>query len=333
LRGECEREPLSMACVMHARRPLGGTIRLQSVAPHLTELDMTGRTRLAAVIAVVVGVFPSVVSSQAIRPGFSTTSDGRNDDGTYTAPSGCTNAASGGTCAGTAVNVGFTGNFFGTTFSSVFLNTNGNATINGPQSTFTPFSLVNGGINPIFAPFFADVDTRNTGSAVMTFGSGSVDGHTALGVDWLGVGYFGSHADKLDVFQLMLIDRSDTGAGNFDFEFNYGDMLWETGDASGGSGGLGGQCAAVGYSNGLSGANNHSFELPGSHTCGALIDGGADALNTHDLNSDVLGRYVFSVRGGEVVTTTTPEPGTYALVLTGMALLGIGARNRKAKWG
>jgi len=141
----------------------------------------------------------------------------------------------------------------------------------------------------------------------------------------------------------MLIDRGDTGAGNFDFEFNYGDMLWETGDASGGSGGFGGDCAAVGYSNGSSGANNHSFELPGSHTCGALIDGGANALNAHDLNSDVLGRYVFSVRGGEVVTvttptptptptTTTPEPGTYALVLTGLALLGAATRNRKAKW-
>jgi hypothetical protein len=54
----------------------------------------------------------------------------------------------------------------------------------------------------------------------------------------------------------------------------------------------------------------------------------------------VLGRYVFSVRGGEVVTsttpttptTTTPEPGTYALVLTGLALLGVAKRNRKANW-
>jgi hypothetical protein len=334
-----------MACVMHRRRLFRGTLRSQSVAPHLTEFNMKGTARLAALVAVVVGVFPSVVSSQAIRPGFGTTSDGRNDDGTYTAPGGCTNSEGGGTCPGTAVNVGFTGNFSGTTFSSVFLNTNGNATINGPQSTFTPFSLVDGGINPIFAPFFADVDTRNPASAVMTFGSGSVDGHTALGIDWLGVGYFEENADKLDVFQLMLIDRGDTGAGNFDFEFNYGNMLWETGDASGGSGGFGGECAAVGYSNGSSGASNRSFELPGSHTCGALIDGGADALNTHDLNSDVLGRYVFSVRGGEVVTTTTttpppptsttttPEPGTYGLVLTGLALLAIAARNRKANWG
>jgi hypothetical protein len=32
---------------------------------------------------------------------------------------------------------------------------------------------------------------------VLQFGSGTVDGHTAFGVDWLGVGYFDAHADKL----------------------------------------------------------------------------------------------------------------------------------------
>jgi len=93
---------------------------------------------------------------------------------------------------------------------------------------------------------------------------------------------------------------------------------------------LGGQCAAAGFSNGLSGAANRSLELAGSHTCGALINGGANALMTHDLNSTVLGRYVFNVRGGEVIpTSTTPEPGTYALVLSGLAAIGGVARRRR----
>lgn len=280
-----------------------------------------------AQMAIAIGVLPGIASAQAIRAGFNSTSDGRNDDGTYTAPTGCNNPSAGGTCVGTPVSIGFTGNFYGTTFGTVFVNTNGNATINGPLSTFTPFALTAGGINPIFAPFFADVDTRNAASAVTTFGSGTVDGRTAFGVNWLGVGYYASHVDKLNFFQLVLIDRSDTGVGNFDFEYNYGNMFWETGDASGGSGGLGGQCATVGYSNGLSGAANRSLELSGSHTCGALINGGANALVTHELNSGVDGRYLFNVRAGEVISSV-PEPGTYVLMFTGLAVLGVVARRR-----
>ena len=83
----------------------------------------------------------------------------------------------------------------------------------------------------------------------MTSGTGSVDGHLAFGVNWINVGYFNSNTDKLNRFQLILIDRSDTGPGNFDFEFNYDKIQWETGDADG-SGGLGGISARVGYSNG-----------------------------------------------------------------------------------
>jgi hypothetical protein len=48
-------------------------------------------------------------------------------------------------------------------------------------------------------------------------------------------------------------------------------------------------------------------------------------------HSNVLSRYVFSVRSGEVISPV-PEPGTYALVLTGLVLLGIVARTRKTKW-
>ena len=79
--------------------------------------------------ALAIGVLSGIASAQAIRPGFNTTNDGRNDDGTYTAPSGCTNLSSGGTCPGTPVSIGFDGNFFGTPFNSLFLNTNGNAGI------------------------------------------------------------------------------------------------------------------------------------------------------------------------------------------------------------
>jgi pimeloyl-ACP methyl ester carboxylesterase len=80
-------------------------------------------------------------------------------------------------------------------------------------------------------------------------------------------------------------------------------MQWETGDASGGVGGLGGVSAAVGYSNGLSGASNVFFQLPGSLVDGALINGGANALISNNRSSTVPGRYYFQVRNGTVVSS------------------------------
>lgn len=273
-------------------------------------------------IALTLLTISSMCFGGAIVAGFNTTSDGRNDDGTYTAPSGCTNPSSGGTCPGSKVPIGFTGNFFGLSFDSVYINTNGNVTIDSPLSTFTPFGLLNT-THEIIAPFFADVDTRNTGSQVVQFGTGMFDGHNTFGVDWVNVGYYNSHADKLNSFQLLLVDRSDTGAGNFDIIFNYDTINWETGDASGGSGGLGGNSARAGFSNG----STASYELAGSAINGALLNGGPNALIGHDLNSDVLGRYIFFARNG-TVETGVPEPATLALLPLGALFLFYFRRSR-----
>ena len=144
-----------------------------------------------------------------------------------------------------AVALGFNANFFGVTFSSSFINTNGNITLDAPL-TFTPFDLTS--TTARFAPFFADVDTRNAGSPI-TFGAGTVDGHTAFGVNWLDVDYFASSANHTNrnSFQVILVDRSDIAPGDFDIEFNFDQIQWEAGQASGGNAsGLGGSCARSG---------------------------------------------------------------------------------------
>ncbi len=206
-----------------------------------------------------------------------------------------------------AVGLGFSVNFFGALGSTVFVNNNGNVTFTNALGTFTPNGLNTGVGQPIIAPFFADVDTR-VGN-IVRYGTGTVtdpilgwNNFKDFAVEFPGVGYFSSHVDKLDTFELLLVDRSDIGSGNFDIEYNYNSIQWETGDASGGTGGLGGTSAAVGYSNGLSGSNNVFFQLPGSLVNGALIDGGSNALISNSLNSSVRGRYDFQVRNGTVIT-------------------------------
>lgn len=259
--------------------------------------------------------------SGAILSGFNTTSDGRNDDGTYIT-GGCTNGANNGMCAGTPVPVGFNLNFFGVTFNSVFVNTNGNVTLDSALGTFTPFGLT-ATSRRIIAPFFADVDTRPAASNVVTFGNGTFNGRSTFGVNWVDVGYFDRHTDKTNSFQLLLVDRSDTGSGNFDIVFNYDRILFETGDASGGSGGFGGSSARAGFSNGT-GAPGTSYELMGSAIAGSLIDGGANALISHRINSDIDGRYIFEARNGQIVVS--PEPGTATFLSIGSLLFAVGWR-------
>ncbi|MGI8549989.1 MAG: nidogen-like domain-containing protein [Dehalococcoidia bacterium] len=224
----------------------------------------------------------SALSPSNFRPGLNTSQLPPTDDG-----------------SSAAIPIGFTVNFFGQNYSSLYINNNGSITFNAPFSDYRQTNLANTK-RAIIAPFFADVDTRPAGQstpmgAVVTYGMGIVNGFPAFGVTWPGVGYYNQHTDKLDNFQLVLIQRSDRGSGEFDIEFNYDQIQWETGDANGGSGGLGGASARVGYASGSGSAN--SFELPGSGVPGSFLDANtATGLIHGSLNSNQNGRYVIPIQ-------------------------------------
>jgi len=177
--------------------------------------------------------------------------------------------------------------------------------------TYAPFGL-EGTRREIITPFLAGVDTRAEGSALVTYGHDSIGGRRAFGVNYVNAGYFGTHDDKLNRFQLVPIDRSDTGSGNIDIEFNYEKIAWETGDASGGVSGFGGVPAAVGWSNGT-GEPGTSFELKGSLVSGSFLDHGPRGLSRGSLNTTIRGRYLFRARDGYVspglaITSSCPMP-------------------------
>ncbi|MDD3603724.1 MAG: choice-of-anchor Q domain-containing protein, partial [Kiritimatiellae bacterium] len=199
----------------------------------------------------------------------------------------------------TNIALGFDINYFGQPYAQVYINNNGSLTLDAPYSTFTPSLLDE--FARIIAPFWADVDTRNVPgtNGPVFYGQDIFVGYSAFGVTWRDVGYYNMNSDKSNTFQVVLISRPDIQTGDFDLEFNYSSVQWETGDASGGSGGLGGNSARVGFGD----VSGGGFELPGSGMPGELIDGGAHALATNSFGNNIPGRYRFLFRNGSPYET------------------------------
>jgi hypothetical protein len=202
------------------------------------------------------------------------------------------------------VGLPFTMTWGGTSYNQVFLNMNGSITFTSGTGDYTPDPLSSVG-QAIMAPFWADVDTRYVGTpnrlyySDLTPGNITVDGRQAVVFTWAEVMRYNGGTqsqDTTNTFQLVLVDRSDTGAGNFDFMYNYDKVVWDTGTASGTN------RARAGWAT----ASGSSYELPGSGTSGAFFDSGASdtSLIQNSLNSDgQLGRYVWSIRSGSVMNS------------------------------
>jgi hypothetical protein len=187
----------------------------------------------------------------------------------------------------------FTVNFFGNNYDSIFVNNNGNISFNGPVSTFTP-SPFPVSRQPLIAPYWGDVDTRCASCGSVYIGSPNA---STVVVTWNNVGFYENNSSRTNNFQLILRDQR---AGNFDVEFRYDRLSWTTGDASGGSGGLGGTPAQAGYD---AGNNVNFFTLPGSRTAAVT-----NLATTSNVSASTPGLWSFAIREGVLPGQTSDNP-------------------------
>lgn len=192
-------------------------------------------------------------------------------------------------------------NFFGANYTQLFVNNNGNITFGDPLSAYTPGQITAGFGNPIIAPFWADVDTRN-GEGVTDLVYYDLDAkHGIFTVTWDQVGYYSEHLAPSNSFQLQLIDEHN---GNFDIVFRYQDIGWTSGDASNGV------AARAGYA---AGNDSDYFELSQSGDDAAM-----QSLPDDTGNTGIEGVFVFHVINGEVFgANDTIDGGAGADQLTG----------------
>jgi len=173
--------------------------------------------------------------------------------------------------------------FYGTSYTSLYVNSNGNISFGTPNTAFETADLSAAG-DPIIAPFWSDVDITSGGEIYWDLDptNGTVT------ITWDSVApYSGSGTNS---FQLVL---TSTGGGDFELEFIYEDIQWHTGFN---------QEAETGFTDGA----GNDFELPGSGDSTALLDYETTDFGTGDPN----GATSVTFFGGEPFTPAGTVEGT-----------------------
>lgn len=171
---------------------------------------------------------------------------------------------------------------YGTNNTNMYINNNGNISFGSTYSTFSSNPFPTAGFVMV-APFWADVDTRGTGSVWYKVTS------TYAIIRWHNVGYYNQQTDKINDFQLIITNGSDPIIpGGNNVAFCYGDMQWTTGSASSGINGFGGTPATVGANlgDGVSFVQFGRFDHPGTDYDGPF--GNPDGISWLDNQSFVF---------------------------------------------
>jgi MYXO-CTERM domain-containing protein len=235
--------------------------------------------------------------------------------------------------------------FYSGSYTTAWINNNGNLSFQGPLVAFTPDAFP-GAPEPMIAPYWADVDTRNGSSecddgnypsnggypagATCTSGPDYTSAPATDGVwwsltpgqmvvTWDQVGFYSCNTTPVMSFQMILSATScgatiapDGGVSGVDFniEFRYNECGWEAGDASGGTSGF---CPAgtVGTSCTPAQAGFDSAESPDTDYASLPMSRQAgistELCTQSNLTPPQPGVWQFLVRGGQILCPTAGQ--------------------------
>jgi hypothetical protein len=202
-----------------------------------------------------------------------------------------------------AIDLGFNFTLFGSTYSSLFINNNGNVSFGSGISGYIPEGPT-GANAPVISPWFGDVDTRGSLSDVVYY---SLDNVGEAVITWNNVGSFSGNDNALNSFQLVL--RGDDYAvpeGQGQIGFFYKNMDWIATDS--------GELAAVGFGDGAGNA--------------VVLEGSNAQANLNDVLEN---KFVWFNENLQPVPPAVPEPATWAMMILGLGAIGTMARGRRRK--
>jgi hypothetical protein len=148
-----------------------------------------------------------------------------------------------------AIDLPFGLKLYGYSYSSVYVNMNGNLSFNSSTSAFSSIYGFPMTEYVMVAPFWADVDTRPVNGGGVYYKV--IDENTFAA--WVNVCYYSNNTDLVNTFQVVITSNSPFSDSGTNVCFCYNGMDWTTGDASSGATrGFGGTPATVGANAGVS---------------------------------------------------------------------------------
>ena len=204
--------------------------------------------------------------------------------------------------------------FFGQSFNSVSISTNGNLNFSG-NTAFANVAFPSGSTGSMIAPLWADFVLVQNSRIIYSQGNGY------FGVTWNSVSTFFNQSQKF-TFQTMIFNQNE----------NYGGFSFHAGDIAFAYGTLGGPLNS--QDSGTVGLNNsNGTKSAGLPTTGQTLISSADFPKLEPFKTEFI-LYRYNGTGYDVsyqhLNSSVPEPGTMAAMsLAALGYLG-GRRKRKA---